>query len=64
MRRVEGEIQEEGLVLLLLDPLERLGGEEVAREFAKAVRGDGQDDDVRMADDLFGRDGARAWGAT
>ena len=41
---------------------EDLAGEEVARELAEAVRGDGQDDDVRVADDLVGGYGARAGG--
>ena len=41
---------------------EDLAVEEVARELAKAVRRHGEDDDVGVADDLVGRDGAGAGG--
>ena len=41
---------------------EDLAGEQVGWELAKAMRGDGQDDDVCVAHDLRGRCGARAGG--
>jgi hypothetical protein len=37
-----------------------LASENIAWELSKAVRGDGQDDEVRMADDLRGGDRASA----
>jgi len=41
---------------------ENLAGEEIPRELSKAVRGNGQGDDVCVVDDLVGRDGAGAGG--
>jgi hypothetical protein len=41
---------------------EDLAGEQIAWKLAEAMRGDGQDDDVRLADDLLGRRRSRAGG--
>ena len=43
---------------------EDLAGEQIARELAEAVRGDGEDDDVGVAYDLVGRGRARAGAST